>query len=101
LKRYKSQSSDQIPAGLSQVGGEILHLEIHELVNSVWNMEELPEQWKECIIVPVYKMGNKTDISNYCGISLLSISLKYPKTWLSKVHMQMKLLTGHQCGVST
>jgi sorting nexin-29 len=31
----------------------------------------LPEEWKESITVPVYKKGNKTDCSNYRGISLL------------------------------
>jgi hypothetical protein len=35
--------------------------EIHKLVNSIWNKEELPEQWKESIIVPIYKKGDKTD----------------------------------------
>jgi hypothetical protein len=36
----------------------------------------LPDQWKESIIVPVNKNGDKTDCSNYHGISLLSTSYK-------------------------
>jgi hypothetical protein len=36
----------------------------------------LPEQWKESIVVPVYKKGDKTDCSNYRGISLLSTTYK-------------------------
>jgi hypothetical protein len=39
---------------------------------SVWNKEELPEEWKELMIVPIYKKGDKTDCSNNRGISLLS-----------------------------
>jgi len=27
----------------------------HKIINSIWNKEELPEQWKESIIVPIYK----------------------------------------------
>jgi len=31
----------------------------------------LSQQWKESIIVSIYKKGNKTDCSNYTGLSLL------------------------------
>jgi hypothetical protein len=46
---------------LIQAGGEILLSAIHKLINSVWNKEELPDQWKESIIVPINKKGDKTD----------------------------------------
>jgi hypothetical protein len=72
LKTYKSPGSDQIPAELIQGGCEILLPAIHKLINSVWNKEELPDQWKESIIVPIHKKGEKTDCNNYRGISLLS-----------------------------
>jgi hypothetical protein len=55
LKKYKSPDSDQIPTELIQAGSEMLLPAIHKLVNSVWNKEELPDQWKESIIVPIYK----------------------------------------------
>jgi len=32
----------------------------------------LPEEWKESIIVPIYKKGDKTDCSSYRGKVLLS-----------------------------
>jgi hypothetical protein len=61
LKKYKSSSSDQIATKLVQAGGEILLSEIHKLINSVWNKEELPkeelsDQWKD---VPIHKTGKK------------------------------------------
>jgi hypothetical protein len=31
--------------------------EIQKIINSIWNKEEFPQQWKESIIVPFYKMG--------------------------------------------
>ena len=45
--------------------------EIHKLINSIWNNQELPESWKESIIAPIYKKGDKRDYSNYRGVSLL------------------------------
>jgi hypothetical protein len=74
LKRYKSPGSDQISAELFQAGGEILVSVIHKLINSIWNKEELSDQWKEPIILPVHKEGYETDCNNYRGISLHQIS---------------------------
>jgi hypothetical protein len=69
LKKYKLPGSSQIPAQLIQAGGKILLSAIHKLINSVWNKEELPDQWKKSI-VPVHKKGDKSDCNN------LSISYK-------------------------
>jgi hypothetical protein len=76
LRKYKSPGSDQILTELIQAGGEILLSAIHKLINSLWNKEELPDQWKESIIVSIHKKGDKTDCNNYRGISLLSTSYK-------------------------
>jgi hypothetical protein len=45
FKKYKSPGTDEVPAELIQAGGEILPSAINKLVNSVWNKEELPDQW--------------------------------------------------------
>ena len=42
----------------------------------IWNKEELPQEWKESIIVPINKKGDRMDCNNYRGISLLSTSYK-------------------------
>jgi len=70
LKSRKSPGTDQIPAELIKAGCRTICYEIHKLVISIWNKEELPEEWKESIIIPIYKKGDKTDCSNYRGISL-------------------------------
>jgi hypothetical protein len=78
LKRNKSPDTDQIPVELIKAGGKEIRSQIHKLIISIWNKEELPEQWKESIIVHVYKKGDTADCSNYTadcsnytGISLL------------------------------
>jgi hypothetical protein len=63
LKRYKSLDTNQIHAELIEAGGETLCSETHRLIRSVWNKEELPQQWKEFVTVPIYKKGDKTVIS--------------------------------------
>jgi hypothetical protein len=75
LKRYKSPNIDCIPAELIKAGGSTISSEIHKHINSICK-EKLPEQWKESVIVPVYKKDDKTDCSNYHGISLLSVAYK-------------------------
>jgi hypothetical protein len=57
----KSLGTDQILAKLIKARVETLHSGIHRLICSIWN-KELPQQWKESVIVPIYKKGGKTVI---------------------------------------
>jgi hypothetical protein len=98
LKRCKSPGFDQIPAELIKAGGSKICSEIHELIISIWNKEKLPDQWKESVIVPVYK-DDKTDCSNYCSISLLSTRYKIlSNILLSRLTRYAEEIIGdHQC----
>jgi len=51
----KSPGTDQYPAAFITTGGRTLLSEIHEFIYSIWNKEELPEQWKESIIVRILR----------------------------------------------
>jgi hypothetical protein len=88
-----------IPAELIQAGGEILHSKIYKLIKSIWNKEDLPDQWKKSIIVPFHNC-DKTDCSKYCGISLLSASYNIlSNILLSRLTPYTDEITGdHQCG---
>jgi hypothetical protein len=73
LKKYKLPGSDKIPDKLIQAGGKMLLSVIHKLINSIWNMEELPYL---CLLLYQFTKSDKTDCNNYCGTSLLSTSFK-------------------------
>jgi hypothetical protein len=55
MKQYKSPGTYCILPEFIKAAGETLHFEIHKLIHSIWYKEELPQQWKESIIVPIHK----------------------------------------------
>jgi hypothetical protein len=61
LKGCKSPGIDQMSAEFITVGAEKF-VQIHKLINSVRNKEDLTEEWKELLILPFYKKGSKTDV---------------------------------------
>jgi len=85
---------------LIKVGDKKICSEIHKLFISVWNKIKLHEEWKESVIVPIYKKGDKTGFSNYRGISLLPSTYKI----LSNILLQRltpytdEIIGDHQCG---
>jgi hypothetical protein len=68
---YKSPGSDQIPVLLTHARGEEFVSAIRKRINSIWSKAELPDHWKQSVIVPVYKRVIKLN-NNYREISLLS-----------------------------
>jgi hypothetical protein len=51
-------------------GWGTLHSEIHKHIKLIWNKKGLRHQWEESTAVRLDKNGDKTDCSNYRGISL-------------------------------
>jgi hypothetical protein len=46
----RSPGTDQILTKLMEAGGNTFHSEIHKPVNSIWNKEHLPQQWKNLLL---------------------------------------------------
>jgi len=59
LKRHKSPGTDQISAKIIKAGGRTIRYEIHKLIIFIWTKEELPGEWEESNIVPIYTKGVK------------------------------------------
>ena len=95
LKRHTSPGIDQIPAEMIKAGGTTICSEIHKIIISIWNKEELPLEWKESIVIPILKEGDKTDSSNYGSISLLSTMYKcLSDILLSRLTLMQRKLLG-------
>jgi hypothetical protein len=49
---------------------------IFKVCQKMWLVEQIPRSWKEAVITPLHKKGDKTNCSNYRGISLLNTVYK-------------------------
>ena len=49
---------------------------IYELARQIWEQERIPEEWKETIIVPIYKKWDTYRCENYRGIVLGNAAYK-------------------------
>ena len=50
----------------------------------IWNNEQLPQQWNEGVICPVYKNGGRLNCNNYRPITLQNIAHKIFDILLNK-----------------
>ena len=99
LKSHKSPGIDQIPVELIKAGDRTIRYEIHTLTICIWNKEELPKRGNELIIVLIYKKGDKTDCSNYRGLSLLPTTYKILSNILLSrlIPYTEEIIEDHQC----
>lgn len=100
LKLNKAPGEDGICAEMLKNGGEELHRHIHRLVVLIWEREEIPEDWKVGIICPLHKKGDRTNCTNYRGITLLSAVYKVLSTVLQNrlTKVTEHILGEYQCG---
>ena len=77
LKVGKSPGIDGIPAEVYQYGGETVLDKLQDLFINCWEKGILPQDLGDAVIVSLCKnKGEKSDCSNYRGITLLSMAGK-------------------------
>ncbi|GFS13568.1 RNA-directed DNA polymerase from mobile element jockey-like protein [Elysia marginata] len=77
LKSHKAAGIDGIPPEIWKMGGIVLHSKLHELLVCCWEQGNLPQDLRDAVVITLYKnKGEKSDCSNYRGITLLSIAGK-------------------------
>ena len=73
LKNNKTGESDGLVGELLMYGGGGMVDLLHQLFKVVWHEETIPEQWREGLIVNLFKKRDKEDPGNYRGITLLCV----------------------------
>lgn len=74
LSTGKAAGPDGIPAEVLKNGGEVIASHLTELFCRIWAEEAVPQDFKDALIVHIYKnKGNRRVCDNHRGISLLSI----------------------------
>ena len=58
---------------LLKYGGSGMVCLLEQLFSVIWREELVPRQWREGLIVNLFKNGDKEDPGNYRGITLLSV----------------------------
>jgi len=72
----KLSGADGIPVELFQIlkddAVEVLYL----ICKKIWKTQQLPQNWKRSVFIPIPKKDNAKEYSNYCTIALISYTSK-------------------------
>ena len=72
LKNGKSCGIDSITNEMISEGGTALHESILTIFNYIFRSGTYPTKWRDNIILPIFKSGNKSKPDNYRGIAITS-----------------------------
>ena len=73
IKSGKTPGLDGIPAEIHKYGGTALYAQLLKFYRICWTPKELPQQFKDALIIAIYKTkGDRSDCGHYRGISLIS-----------------------------
>jgi sorting nexin-29 len=104
LENALRMSKNRKAPGIDEINMELIKYAsiklIIQLLNDIWNVVKIPEEWKIARIVNIHKNGDKRKYSNYRGISLLSSAYKIYMTIIkSKLQpIAEEILQEKQCG---
>ena len=76
LNCNKSPGPDNIHPHILKECATVLSLPLWILLSTSLSEGKLPVSWKKAKVTPIFKKGSRTDVANYCPISLTSVCCK-------------------------
>lgn len=74
LRNNKTPGKDKIQSELIKAGGQQLTDRLYNLICEVWVKKTMPNEWREAVINPIYKKGDRLVCNNYRPISILNVT---------------------------
>ena len=65
----KASGGEGIPAELFQILKDDAVEVLHSICQQIWKTQQCPQNWKRSVFIPIPKIGNAKDCSNYCTIA--------------------------------
>ena len=72
----KASKGDGIPAELFQILKDDAVKVLHSICQQIWNTQQWLQDWKRSVFIPIPKIGNAKECSNYHTIALISHASK-------------------------
>jgi hypothetical protein len=72
MKGGKAEGPDKIPPEAIKASAEVTAEIKLDLIQYIWDTEEVPAEWQSGYIVKLPKKGNLSECNNWKGIHLLS-----------------------------
>ncbi|VDO64473.1 unnamed protein product [Schistosoma margrebowiei] len=76
MKRGRAAGPDRFTPEIFKDGGSVLAVRLTEVLGRIWELDVIPSDWSQSLIVPVFKKGQKSSCDNHRGISLTNIVSK-------------------------
>ena len=68
----KASGDDGIPVELFQILKDDALKELHSICQQIWKTQQLPQDWKRSVFIPIPKTGSAKECSNYHTVALIS-----------------------------
>ena len=85
LSATKSPGPDEVYPKLIKECKDIISLTLTDIFNKSLDTGEVPTLWKQANVVPIFKKGDKSQMSNYRPISLTSVIGKMLESIIARV----------------
>ena len=87
----KASGGDGTPVELFQILKDDAVKVLHSICQQIWKTQQRPQDWKKSVFIPIPKIGNAKECSNYRTIALISHASKVKS--LSRVRLFATLWT--------